>query len=329
MARVVLAAPSVPPPPPGAVWTGLEMTWTGWDGSVWDLVDPRVSGISLQAGVRGLGLPQVDRFVGVSPGAAGSRFRGSRTLEREVFWPLKVYSDAGSRAWIEHDRRLFATLDVDRPGIWTVRHPDGRERSLRVRFVSDGDGASEIDPALVGWAMYGLTGVAEQPFWAGELVTRPFVPSEPVSFIPEGGGPPFHVAEGSLAANSVIDNPGDQSAWVSWWLQASTSATLGVGDRVIDVPFEIDPGRMLVIDTDPTVRTAIEIDAPTPEDPVETQRAWVASQLPTGTDRTGELGPSTKFAAVPPGAASPLSITLAGTSASVRASLVPLYRRAW
>lgn len=335
MLNVVYGVPAVPPAAPPAVWQALGMTWTGHDGSVWDLVDPLISGVSLQAGVRGLLLPEEARYTGVSPASAGSRYRGHRTLEREVFWPLKVYSDISSQAWIEHDRALFATLDIEQVGTWTVVQPDGHTRTLQVRWTGDGDGATDIDPTLVGWHVYGLYGVAEQPYWVGQLVSRAFRASSAVPFfVPGPSDDVLQVSEGSLVAGSVISNPGERPAWVQWWVRDAESAILGVGSRLIDVPFAVDTGRMLVIDTDPRVRTAIDIPAPPldgsgNEQPLEAQRAWVAQQLPTGVNRTGELGPTTKFAPVDKGSAAPLSITVVGASASVRASLVPLHRRAW
>lgn len=333
-ARIVYAVPYAPPGAPPNAWPGMRHTWTGWDGSLWDLNGMNGSGVWLRAGVRGLGTGPRDRFADTSPAVAGSRWRGSRAREREVFWPLTVYSHAGSQAWIDYDSAFWRTLDEDRPGVWTVTQPNGDARALTCRFVSDGDLPIGMNPALVGWAQYGVYLVAEQPYWAGELITRSFRPSDPLPFLPGGFGPPVAISEGSLTASAAIANPGDVPSWLEWWVQDAESAVVGVGDRLITVPFVVAPDRLLVIDTSPSAKSAIEIDAPplgtdgNPQ-PIDAQQAWVAEHLAAGVDRTRELGSDTKWGALPRGTSSDLSVSVVGTSGTVRASHVPLYRRAW
>lgn len=310
------------------------MTWTGWDGSVWDLVNGEVSGISLLAGVRGLTRPPSSRYTSSSPAIAGSRWLGSRDEERPVFWPVKVYTDAGSQAWIEHDAAFWRTLAPGRTGVWEVKQPNGVKRFLRVRFTGDGDGAFDLDPTLVGWAVYEVYGVAEDPYWYGDPISRVFEPSDPIDFLPTTGGPPFRISEGSLTATAQIANPGDEEAWVQWWITDATSAVVGVGDRLITVPFEVADGRLLVVDATPTAREAIEIDTPPLATdggplPLSEQVAWVEAHLPTGINRTLELGAATKWAPVQPSAAADLSISVVGTTAKVRATIVPRHHRAW
>ncbi|MGN8245232.1 hypothetical protein ACTHAM_002351 [Cellulomonas soli] len=332
MSPTVFAVPFIPPPPPLPAFRGFGMTWTGWDGTVWDLTggESEGTGLSLQSGVRGHDVPPKSRrFSSDSPALAGSRTRGFQVLDREVFWPLRVYSDASSQAWVEYDRAFWRTLQEDRPGVWTLIHPDGTRRTLRCAYAETDGSASDIDPSLVGWALYGINLVAEQPYWQGAPVVRRFAAAAAAPFIPEGGGPPFAIGEESTLSTATITNPGDVPSWVTWWVTDTDSLTIGVDGRAVVVPFEVGPGRMLVIDTSPAARTAKEIDAP-PIDLVtrEAQESWVASQLPTATDRTRELGPSTKWGPVPAGGMVDVSIDMVGPG-SVRASLVPLHRRAW
>ena len=85
------------PPGGGASVAGVAMTWTGGDGSSWDLTR-RSDGVWLMPGFRGLRMPPLDRFVSDSPSVDGSRWRGNRVLEREVFWPGAPRSVGGDAA---------------------------------------------------------------------------------------------------------------------------------------------------------------------------------------------------------------------------------------
>lgn len=310
------------------------MTWQGWDGSLWSLAGDRASDVYLRPGVRGVDLTPHDRFTDSSPAVPGSRWRGSRATEREVFWPITVRDADTPQAWIERDRAFWRTMHPDRPGVWTVTQPDGAARALRCRFVSC-DTPLTHDPARRGSAQYGIYLVAEDAHWAGQLISRAFESSDPLDFLPSTGGPPFRISEGSLSVTANIANPGDVPAAVEWWLTDAESAVVGVGDRVAVVPFPIEEGRMLVIDTRPTARSAIEIDRP-PLDPdgqplpLEAQQEWVAAALPSGVDRTRELGAASKLnGRVPPAQAAELAISLVGVGAQVRATIVPQYFRAW
>lgn len=332
MASVVFAVPYFPPPPPPPAFPGLGMTWRGWDDSVWDLTGRDSSGVALQPGVRGLTMPPTQRRSTVSPAVPGSRTRGHQVLDRDVFWPVRIWNDDSSQGWIEHDRAFWATLTPERVGLWVVTQPDGTERSLACRYV-DEEAGLDIDPSLIGWALYGVHLVAEEPFWRGRAVVREWEAHAPASFVPEGGGPPFTISEGSTIAAATMANPGDVDAWPTWWVVGpEPTATLGVGDRVIDIPFAVAAGRLLVVDPSPTAMTALEIDASplvggklmSDADQVE----WVDAHLATATDRTRELGAATKFGSIPAGSSIELTLTAPGTG-RVRASLVPQYWRAW
>ena len=95
---------------------GLQMTWTGGNGSVWSLDRRSGSGVYLLAGTRGLHLPQGTRFRDTSPGAHGSQHRGTIWHEREVFWPLKMWHDGPGPEFMARDRAFWETLDPDLPG---------------------------------------------------------------------------------------------------------------------------------------------------------------------------------------------------------------------
>lgn len=329
MPGIFLAAPTFVPRPPGPVLTGLGVEWVGWDGTVWNLVD-EASGVLLTPGVRGLSMPPVRRYTSVSPAVPGSRWRGQVALEREVFWPLFVYSNAGSQAWVEYDRAFWRTMHPEKTGVWRVTSPDGGTRTLRLRFVNDGDPSWDRDPVMAGWATYGITLVAEQPFWEGQLSTRTWAASAPVDFFGDGTAPAFHITSGSTLAGATMANPGDVDAYPVWAIRgATTSVSVGVGGRVIEVPFAVAADRLLVIDPRPTAQTAVEVDAPASSVAPGSAEwgAWLEEHLPAGTDRTADLG-EVDFAPIPPGAAADLSLTMVGTG-MVTASLTPLYNRTW
>lgn len=332
MASVVYAVPYLPAPAPATPWPGMGFVWEGWDGSVWDIGSRIGSGVYLRA-ASGLLAPPSQRFASSSPAVAGSRTTGWRDEEREVRWALTVFHDAGSQAWVDYNRAFFRTMIPNHPGMWTVTHPDGDTRALSCQYISDGEPLIVTDPSRMGWQQYDLTLVAEDPYWRGPLISQPFAAADPLTFVPPGGFPPVRISEGSLASSAAIANPGDVDAWATWWLTDTTSAVVGVGDRVVTVPFAVAGGRLLVIDTSPTQRTAIEVDAPpllggVPQS-LDAQQAWVGAHLASGTDRTRELGAETKFGPVPPAASADLSVALVGTAAVARATIVPGYYRAW
>ena len=301
---VLLAAPSAVTGRPVDAWPGVRMTWEGWNGTVVDLTGDD-SGASLGGGVRGLSMPQSQRYASDSPSVAGSRHRGSRATDREVFWPLAVYNGLGSQEWIDWDAAFWRTMHPDKPGVWTVEQPSGQARSLRLRFIGDGNHSVGIDPSLMGWERYGIELLAEQPFWQGAPIIRSWKAEDPLPFF--GGPGIITISSGSTLANATIDNPGDEAAWPVWTITGPcTSVSVGVAGRVVEVPFTLAAGEVLTIDTNPAAQTALMAD---------------------GLERTAELG-AADFAAVPPGESVALSTAMAGTGA-VSVSVTPLYRRAW
>lgn len=316
----ILAAPYQPPAPPAQVdWSGINaMTWTGWDGSVWDLTG-RSGGVSLQAGARGHGKPKADRFTSVSPALPGSTYRGHRVLEREVFWPLRLFSDAGSQAWMDYDRAFWNTMRRDRLGAWDVVQPNGQSRRLWLRFEDDGDPAPDTLPSLIGWARYGITLVAEQPFWEGQVVGQPFTTAEPVDFFDADGSPDFHISSGSQVSTATITNPGDTDAYPIYTIESGITdpdtgvvtgsiASAGAGYNGNNVTFgAIASGQKRIVDTRP-------------------DRLTVVNQ--SGADRWVDLDPGSQFdAPIPPGV-QPLSLSIVGQG-TITVSLQPLYERAW
>lgn len=300
---------AVPGHVPGvAAQLGLRMTWTGPDGSVWDLGDPTVSGLEMGRGVQGLGMPPVLRYESESPAVDGRRFRGHKIDARPVMWPLTVLHDSKLTEWIARDAAFWATMRPDAPGSWAVQTPDGATRSLLCSFV-EVDDAMTVDPTLSGWAAYGIRLVAdEEPCWTGSPVVAQFASGELVDFIDESGAPPFYISAGDLFASASITNPGDVEAYPVWRVDGPvTDVELGVGDSLIEAPITLNEGEFMIIDSRPTAQTAIKDD---------------------GTEVTSSLGSSVEWVAIPPGQSVPLDITVTGTG-SVRCTITPRYMRAW
>lgn len=326
MANIVYGAPSVAPVDPAPNWSGMPMTWAA-KGLEFSLTDRR-TGIHLMPGVRGLGSITSDRHVTVSPAVAGSRYEGTSVLEREVFWPLRIWHSGGSIEWMERDRAFWSTMDPEDTGVWTVVHPDGKHRTLRLRFVTDGDPARQRNPLRMGWETYGITLVAERPFWEGEPVVRSFAgTAEPLPFFEPTGPQVVNIASSYSVGNASMDNPGDVESYPRWFIEGpAVTASVGVGDMIVDVPFEVPEGQCLVIESDPDQIGATLYDV-APGASTKPSERVVGVDLLNPVDKTADLGEA-DFAPIPAGTAVPLSLTLIGLG-KVEALLPTLYRRPW
>lgn len=173
---VIYGSVEAPPAPPVELWPGMRVTWQGWDGSLWELSDPATGVVLAAAGVEGLGTPPTIKHVGVSPAVHGSWLRGWIAEPRSVFWPVHVFGDS-SAEWVDRDSAFWASMHPGKYGVWTVTQTgSGAARSLDCRFVDDGQASYPVDPSSVGWASYGVTLTADDPFWYGpDVVAGPWV----------------------------------------------------------------------------------------------------------------------------------------------------------
>lgn len=319
--------------PPAAVvddtpWVSVRPRWTGWDGSVWDLADRSSPVLLTRDGIRGLSFPPFRRHVSKAAGVPGQRHRGYTSDARGVFWPVYVATGDGSQAFVELDRAFMRTMHPGKPGTWSVTHPDGQVRTLQLRFRDDGDHAFRMLPTITGWAKYGLTLDADHPYWAGEPVMREWHVGAPSNFFGTGG-PPFTISSASTLAGASIENQGDEPAYPMWVADDVTTLSVGVGSRVVDVPFEVGPAETLVIDTRPTSRSAKVIPGTIPAGATAREViAWVEARQDIAVSRTRDLGGGSAFAPIPEGEAASLSLDMVG-SGTVRAVLEPIYHRAW
>ncbi|TLM87207.1 hypothetical protein [Pseudarthrobacter sp. NamE5] len=323
--NIVYGTPYLPPAPPAPAFSGLGLRWTA-KGSEWALTDPS-TGLFLKPGIRGLGSAAYTRHATESPAVAGSRFEGASYQDREVFWPIHIYSDAGSTDWMLRDRAFWATMDPTDTGIWTVTHPDGSHRSLRLRFLNDGDKVRDRDPMKVGWDSYGITLIAEQPFWVGDPVVKSFIGQVPPDPFFGTDGPVVTIASSYSAANATMDNPGDVESYPRWFVDGETTAvSVGVDGVIVTVPFTVAAGQCLVIESDPDLIGATLYEV-TPDAPSKPSERVVGVHLINPVDMSPALGEA-DFAPIPSGSQVPLSMEIMGPG-KVEALLPTLYRRPW
>jgi hypothetical protein len=322
MAGIAFYAPAPPPLPPAApVFVKTAVTWTGWDGSVWDLTDPGAGVVLVNAGVEGLHMPKFRQWTRQSPAVPGQTFTGMVAEPRDVVLPLLIFEDASSQQWVDRDRAFWKSMHPAREGTLTVSAAGtGTARSLRLRLVPDAH-TYPADPVFSGWAQYVVALVADQPFWAGPPIQAGLNAATDMEFYEETGPQLININSGHGIADAAVTNTGDEDAWPVWTvIGPADGAYMGVGDRIVDAP-DVADGKALVIDTDPRVQTAIEYDY-TPAS------GSVPEVLENPVDRTAELTGAVDFAPIPAGGTSPINIGLTG-SGILRVRITPLYWRAW
>jgi hypothetical protein len=302
---VVYASGIQIPGPPLPVWEGLRHTWTGWDGTSFDLTDGSAGVLMLLDGVGGMHLPELDQYLDEYASADGARYRGTRTRTRQPSWTIGVFGDT-SRQWRERDVAFWRTLDPDRPGLWTITDPEGRVRTLVCRLRSSAEHTYTRDPHKAGWAVYSVDLLAEQPHWQGPPVLSPrWALATAENFTgPSDAAPSYYVSAASTIGSAALTNPGDVDAWLTWEVVGpvtSVEITAAGGELAFGA---VPAGQTLRISTDPT-------------EPVATLN---------GVDRTGDVDPWDPRP-VPAGETVDVGITLVGAG-SVQASFIPRYRRA-
>jgi len=290
--------PAVPNP-----WPGMSMFWTGYDDVVWDLTTGR-NGVCMLPGVRGLTMPAFSHHKSATASVPGARWRGYSTPEREVFWPVQLYHNVSSEEWVARDKAFWATLQPHRTGTWTVVQPNGNERRLYLRFRDDGSQAFNTDPVMAGWANYGITLDAEQPYWEGGTWTKTWKAASATPFF--GTSNIVTVSSGMESTKAKVTNAGDVEVYPVWTLQGPLSAaTLNIAGREINIGFNIPSGQTLTVDTSPSRLTAIM----------------------NGVDKIKGLA-SSDFAPIPVGTDMPVTLTLTGAG-TVTLTFKRLYYRAW
>lgn len=301
---LIFAAPTPVPAPPPNPWLGMTCVWTGADGSVWDLAEGS-EGVALQSGAEGFHEPPLTVHTSTSRAVPGERIRGWRAEARPVFWPLQVEGESAD-VWRDRYNRFFRSIHPQIPGTWRVGQ-GGTFRELSLTGAYGGAYRMETDPHVLGHERFGVALTAAQPYWTGQKVERgPWKAPASQDFRPAGGDPMFYISSASAFADASIPNSGDVAAFPVWQVVGPLEAIeLGVGGRIIEVPFDVEDGETLIIDTDPRNVTAT-LD---------------------GVDVTADLG-FQPFAPVEPAEDAALHVSATGTG-SVAVSLTPLFLRAF
>lgn len=319
MSLVVFAMPQPQAEPTPVPFRRSTQLWHGVDGSTWDLGNVS-SGVVLGRGVKGLYLPPIERQVQTYAGLPGARFKSSRTSQRDVEWPVTIFSETSSEDFWDKQSRFFRSLSPDVPGTWEVVDTLGRSRTLQLRLTGDGEYSPDIDPFATGFASMLLDFVADQPYWQGAEISQQW--AAPVEYLFFGGGdptvpaqvtaqagPPFVPSQSTSLTDATITNPGDVPAWL-------TETVVGPCDNITvtvnggQVGFgAVAAGSTLVINTAPSgpgARTAFL----------------------NGVEVSGQVTPWDPRP-LPPGVEIPIQITVTGAPTSVAVSFVPQYYRAF
>jgi len=231
----------------------MRHTWTGWDGTVWDLTDPRGGVFLLADGLEGIDFPELTNHTHDSAVVNGVRWEGFHIPDRKVFWPIYIYHDEGSVSWIHRHRAFMRTLRPGTVGVWTVELPTGEKRSLTLRLKALTRSSSN-DPAFRGWGIYGIEFLPEQPLWEGQPIIRWWdnAAQTPLLGTVGGSAPPFHISPFQTLGNATVNNPGDTETYAKWTvLGPTTSVQVGVGDGIAIANINVAAGQKLVINTDP------------------------------------------------------------------------------
>jgi len=336
MSVIVFAQVRQPPPAPAGVTVqNITHTWTGWDGSEW--IFNRANGVWLApAGIRGMNMPTITRYTRTSAALNGSVFRGFIVPEREVFWPLRIAAP-NQLDFAGIDSAFWDTMLPHETGVWTVTQPGGESRSLTCRFSDDGQMATTAPAFSIGQEWYGITLIAEDPFWYGKKFSQTW--RSPKQYLFFGGGdpdadpaptqaaPPFYISDSNGYGSATARNNGDVE---TWWKAAvdgpCSSATVGTDSASVAIPFAVPDGKRLVIDSNPQVQTAIMGDpiVKANGDLDETRMTEVTGTL---TDRTKDLG-SVSWASIPPRQDVSLAVSTVD-GGSVTVEFAQPHLRAW
>lgn len=304
----------------------MRVVWEGWDGSRWDLLDPRSPTFALS--LEGLGLPGFTQQTTKLGSRDGLRYESTIWDANTVILTIKVgdeYPAPGQRhrrrgaAWRTLDRSFRRSFSAEEQGRLIVITEVG-ERWLNLRLDAPFNPPPEINPAEIGTATYviGLT-ADDEPWWVGAKIApppfawsddnKPFFVEDPDVVEPDEVG--LYIAEDAATNTARLANPGDRPAWPEWWAQGPASEVhVGVGEDYVVLPFGLAEGR----------------------------KVYINSRDESITDEAGNslwelmgYADPTSFRPIPPGGESPLYIRLIGATSQARVgvSIVPRYEAPW
>lgn len=240
----------------------MEHTWTGTDGTVWELSDPSTGVFIVQESLEGMHDPTTDEVNRESPSVPGSSFQGYRIKARDVVWAVYVYSDESSEHFYDLDRRFADSMKIGKYGTWRVTRPDGQFRELTMRKVPTSF-SYERDPGRFGWVKYAFRFIAdENPFWTyplevpGSQSTFEDVQGDDFFGADAGKGPNFYISPSRAVTNREIFNDGDEDVPEVITITGPMdfvdfSIDVGNGPRQYHLDCDLDPGEWIEINTQP------------------------------------------------------------------------------
>lgn len=289
----------------------IGVTWTGWDGSVWDL---RTGSVHLtDGGVEGLSMLDSDVFTRETALVDGQRFTGWRAKPRRVLLPVLIGQAATELEWLALDRAWWKTMRPDREGTLTVTAPDGSSRHIALRFDSDGGMAMSRDPSRHRLTVAPLAMIADDPWWKGEPVVNSFNNgTAPVNFFGGASGlaTPFIIGSANTVDSAALTNEGDIPAYPIHYFAGPLSAfSVSIDSKPVAGTFALLDGQTLEVETAPSRQVAYLI------------------QGETKTNVTRQLS-SLEFTPIPAEETVHLDLLLTGTG-SLIVAYTPRYFRAW
>lgn len=288
----------------------LEITWTGTDGSTWDLMS---GAIALRSeGIQGFGMPTTADTIRTTALNHGQTLQSWRLQPRNVFLPL-IFQDAATYDVEGLQRQFWHSMSVGEYGTLTVTDGNGYNRSLQCRFVDDGNLSYSYDPyaPVLPEKAFGVNLIADNPFWQGDAqsVTFGLGTEGTATFFGNGSNAtPFYIVKSAGGTDATLTNIGDLPAWITWHITAPmTSFDLEVDGHHVTGAIPLTTGETLTIETSPLQQIAYKQD---------------------GT-RVTRLLSSADFAALPAtGAPVPIGIDIVGTG-TVTATFRPQFMRAF
>lgn len=287
------------------------LTLHGADGSTWELMD-HDGAVQLLGGMGGLHLPASSNQWTTTARASGRRFKGSTTDYRQFSMTVRVGDSIPpfrtGDDWRRLDGLFWRALSHNTPASLVFNGT----RTLNFRLDDDNDTEYPKDPALMGKAVYSIACVADEPEWLGTPVTATFnlAPTAASNYYGASQGPPFTISAPTIGRTGSVSNPGDMPAYPIWRIIGpATTAAVGIGDQIIQIPFALQAGQQVIINT--RARTITD---------------------GAGTNLWPLMGYATvPFAPVPSGGQIPISIGLedGGATSQISITLTPRYRRAW
>jgi hypothetical protein len=299
---------------------GIGMSVEGFDGSLWDLRNGRVT--LTGDPVLGLGSFEFDERIRESPRSHGQQLMGWRAKARDCLLPIFVGQSETAEAWAQLDEEWWALWDPDRTNRWHVTGPKGTRRYLQVRFRDDGGYELDKDPTKRRFQKVPLRLTADDPFWYGDTfraVVKDRVAAADPHFL--GGGSKTAAGAGTpiviMPSNRndrifYLENPGQFPTYPRWTISGPLdSFNIYINGRRMQATLPLLPTEQLVVDTDPTKLTAVITD------------------LATGARRnvSPQIG-RFDFGAIPVGGRIPVEILLEGPG-QVEVQYRTLYKKAW